>query len=102
MPAITSPIHFLSISGTSIIGRDTDKLFVYTFLSKQKKKGFVVGWYIYLFLLMSFEKRNLNELCLLKSPSHALYLHNAVPYTSRPILLINDMRSVRSRSVQLL
>lgn len=98
MPAITSPIHFLSISGTSIIGRDTDKLFVYTFLSK---KRFVVGWYIYLFLLMSFKKRNLNEFCLQKSPSHALYLHNAVPYTSRPILLINDMRSVRSRSDQL-
>jgi hypothetical protein len=52
MPPITSPIHFLSISGTSIIGRDTDKLFVYTFLSKQKN-GFFVGWYIYLFIFVN-------------------------------------------------
>jgi hypothetical protein len=59
-----------------------------------------VGWYIYLFLLMSFEKRNLNEFCLVKSASHVLYLHNIIPYTSTPILLINDLRSVRSRSVQ--
>jgi hypothetical protein len=41
MPAITSPVHFLSISGTFIIGRDTDKLFVYTFFLIAKK---VLRW----------------------------------------------------------
>jgi len=50
MPAITSPIHFLSISETSIIGRDTDKLFVYTFLSKQKK---VCCGVVYLFIFVN-------------------------------------------------
>lgn len=47
--------------------------------------------FIYLFLVMTLENRNLNELCLVKSQSHALYLHSIGPY----VPVINDVRSVR-------